>query len=185
MFSFQYEIVCDSVMLVTNHIPAIREIRHLFLQWQFIQFNSTIHFSAHSLYIHIQVTQITVPSINHTIWIYWQSWDRNLFLSRSATAHHMGEAMPPAAARQPKDVVTWVIATMQLCNSANAGVCNCRVTARWQAVMTAPEDRNCDSFAEFGVWTSILQIQQLHSFHNLKGQVSKFQTERQCLNAHL
>ena len=134
---------------------------------------------------HVQVTQITVPSINHTIWIYRQSWDRNLFLSRSATVHHMGEAMPPAAARQPKDVVTWVIATMQLCNSANAGECNCRVTARWQAVMTAPEDRNCDSFAEFGVWTSILQIQQLHSFHNLKGQVSKFQTERQCLNAHL
>ena len=32
MFSFQYEIVCDSVMLVTNHIPAIREIRYLFLQ---------------------------------------------------------------------------------------------------------------------------------------------------------
>ena len=28
MFSFQYEIVCDSVMLVTNHIPAIREIRN-------------------------------------------------------------------------------------------------------------------------------------------------------------
>ena len=41
------------------------------------------------------------------------------------------------------------------------------------------------SWVEFGVWTSILQIQQLHSFHNLKGQVSKFQTERQCLNAHL
>ena len=32
MFSFQYEIVCDSVMLVTNHIPVIREICHLFVQ---------------------------------------------------------------------------------------------------------------------------------------------------------
>ena len=60
MFSFQYEIVCDSLMLVTNHIPAIREIRHLFLQWQFIQFNSTIHISAHSLYIHIQVSPPTL-----------------------------------------------------------------------------------------------------------------------------
>ena len=41
--SFQYEIVCDSVMLVTNHIPAIREIRHLFLQFLTIQRTFTLH----------------------------------------------------------------------------------------------------------------------------------------------